>query len=94
MTGESLMALTAISPLDERYTTQVQALAPYFSEWALIRYRVQVEIAWLVLLSERPECPEVRLMSAAEQQLLQDWVTTFDVQQAQRRQSARGHHTA
>jgi adenylosuccinate lyase len=50
----------------------------------LMRYRVQVEIAWLVLLSERPECPQVRSMSAVERQLLQGWVSAFDVQQAQR----------
>jgi adenylosuccinate lyase len=42
------MSLMSISPLDGRYMARVEALAPYFSEWALIRYRLQVEIAWLV----------------------------------------------
>ena len=42
------MTLTALSPLDGRYATQVQSLAPYFSEEALIRYRVRVELTWLV----------------------------------------------
>jgi adenylosuccinate lyase len=77
------MSLTAVSPLDGRYYTQVQALAPYFSEYALMRYRLQVEIAWLTLLAERPELPEVRAMSEAEQQLLQHWLTTFDTTEAQ-----------
>ena len=44
------MALTSISPLDGRYAAQVQSLAPYFSEEALIHYRVRVELAWLVTL--------------------------------------------
>lgn len=78
------MTLIAISPLDGRYAADVQDLVPYFSEWALIRARLQVEIAWLVLLSERPECPQVRGLSPAERQRLQDWLGAFDVEQAQR----------
>ena len=78
------MSLMSISPLDGRYAARVEALSSYFSEWALIRYRFQVEIAWLVMLSERREFPHVRPMSTAEKQCLQDWVATFDVQQAQR----------
>jgi len=53
------MALTSISPLDGRYAAQVQSLAPYFSEEALISYRVRVELAWLVILSERPELQQL-----------------------------------
>jgi adenylosuccinate lyase len=78
------MALTAISPLDGRCATQVQLLAPYFSEEALIRYRIRVELAWLVTLSERPELPHIRPLTPTEQQLLETWVTTFDGEQAQR----------
>src|SRR4030095_17248267 len=78
------MALTAISPLDGRYTAQVQLLAPYFSEEALIHYRVRVELAWVVTLSERPELPHVRPLTPPERQLLETWVTTFDNEQAQR----------
>src|SRR4029453_13001599 len=77
------MALTAISPLDGRYTAQVQSLAPYFSEVALIHYRVRVELAWLVTLSERPELPHIRPLTPPERQLLETWVTTFDNEQAQ-----------
>lgn len=77
------MSLTALSPLDGRYASQVQALSPYFSEWALMRSRLQVEIAWLTTLSAHPEFPHIRAMSAGEQQLLADWLTTFDIQQAQ-----------
>jgi adenylosuccinate lyase len=78
------MALTAISPLDGRYTAQVQSLAPYFSEVALIHYRVRVELAWLVTLSERPELPHVRPLRPPERQLLETWGTTFNSEQAQR----------
>ena len=44
--------LTALSPLDGRYYGKVAALRPYFSEFGLIRYRVQLEIEWLKALSD------------------------------------------
>lgn len=46
-----LQPLTAISPLDGRYRRQLEELAPYFSEYALIRYRVQVEVEYFIALS-------------------------------------------
>jgi len=48
-----LSALTAISPVDGRYRSQVAALAPYFSEFGLIRYRVLVEIEYFLFLAEK-----------------------------------------
>jgi adenylosuccinate lyase len=78
------MALTSISPLDGRYAAQTQLLASYFSEEALIRYRVQVELAWLKTLSEQPALPHVRSLTPPERELLETWVTTFDSEQAQR----------
>ena len=48
----TLSALTAISPVDGRYRDKVEALAAYFSEFALIRYRVRVEIEYVCLLAE------------------------------------------
>ena len=42
-----LSLLTAISPIDGRYRGKTEALAGYFSEYALIRYRVRVEIEYL-----------------------------------------------
>ncbi len=48
-----LHPLTAISPLDGRYRSQLQQLGEYFSEYALIKYRVQVEISYLIFLSEK-----------------------------------------
>jgi len=48
-----LSSLTAISPIDGRYRQQVQHLNEYFSEFALIKYRVHVEIEYLIFLSEK-----------------------------------------
>lgn len=48
-----LNALTAISPVDGRYRSQLAPLAPYFSEYGLIRYRVQVEIEYFLMLAEK-----------------------------------------
>ncbi|MEO7922233.1 MAG: adenylosuccinate lyase [Chitinophagaceae bacterium] len=48
-----LTALTAISPVDGRYRKQVQHLDEYFSEYALIKYRVQVEIEYLLFLEKK-----------------------------------------
>ncbi|PIE49700.1 MAG: adenylosuccinate lyase [Flavobacteriales bacterium] len=46
--------LTAVSPIDGRYRVKTAPLAPYFSEFALIRYRVQVEIEYFIALCELP----------------------------------------
>ncbi len=50
-----LTALSAISPVDGRYRKQTSALAPYFSEFGLIHYRVKMEIAYLLALRAVPE---------------------------------------
>lgn len=50
----SLSALNAISPIDGRYRNKTEALAPYFSEEALIKYRVLVEIEYFIALCEIP----------------------------------------
>ena len=44
--------LTAISPIDGRYRGKAEALADYFSEYALIKYRVQVEVEYFITLCE------------------------------------------
>ena len=57
--------LTALSPLDGRYENKVAGLRPYFSEYALIRYRVTVEIEWLKALAAVPAISEIAPFSAA-----------------------------
>ena len=50
----SLNALTAISPIDGRYTSKTEKLQNYFSESALIKYRIQVEVEYFISLCELP----------------------------------------
>ena len=50
----ALSALSAISPIDGRYRSKVEALGNYFSEEALIKYRVLVEIEYFIALFEIP----------------------------------------
>jgi adenylosuccinate lyase len=57
-----LNALTAISPVDGRYRSKVEELAPYFSEFGLIRYRVFVEIEYFIALS-RYKIPQLEGLS-------------------------------
>ena len=51
--------ITALSPLDGRYHNKVETLRIYFSEFALIRYRVQIEVEWLKALSNEPAIIEI-----------------------------------
>jgi adenylosuccinate lyase len=52
-------ALTALSPLDGRYASKVEALRPIFSEFGLMHRRVQVEIEWLLALAAEPKIAEL-----------------------------------
>jgi adenylosuccinate lyase len=56
--------LTALSPLDGRYAAKVDALRDQFSEFALIRQRIRVELAWLLALADEPAIREVAPFSA------------------------------
>lgn len=78
------MSLTALSPLDNRYTHQLQDLVPYLSHYALIAHRVRIEIEWLRFQSEHPELTHVRTFTQKEQDLLLSWIDMFDDQQAKR----------
>jgi len=60
-----LTALNALSPLDGRYQSKLDALRPCFSEFALIRHRALVEVAWLKALAAEPAIAEVPAFSAA-----------------------------
>ena len=72
-------AITALSPLDGRYHAKVEPLRFYFSEYALIRYRVQVELAWLRALSNEPEITEIVPFSAATDARLEEVIARFAV---------------
>ncbi len=73
----SLSPLTALSPLDGRYQSKVNALRPLFSEWALIRYRVQVEVEWLKMLAQEPKIKEVPTFSPDTISALDSIVANF-----------------
>ncbi|WP_108471313.1 adenylosuccinate lyase [Rhodanobacter thiooxydans] len=64
-------ALTALSPLDGRYASKVEALRPIFSEFGLMHRRVQVEIAWLLALAAEPKIAELPPFDAAQVATLQ-----------------------
>ncbi|MCB1666209.1 MAG: adenylosuccinate lyase [Pseudomonadales bacterium] len=84
MTATSLSGLTAISPIDGRYRNKVDALGHYFSEYALIRYRVIVEIRWLQRLAAHPGIPEAPQFTEAGNQVLENIIANFSVADAQR----------
>ena len=75
--------LTAISPIDGRYRGKTAALAAYFSEYALIRYRVRVEIEYFITLCELP-LPQLASFDKALFETLRDIYRNFTEQDAQR----------
>jgi adenylosuccinate lyase len=74
--------LTALSPLDGRYRGKIADLGPIFSEYGLIRFRVQVEAAWLQALADEPGITEVAPFAAPEKKLLNDIVSQFSAEDA------------
>ncbi|CAM3529399.1 adenylosuccinate lyase [Parendozoicomonas haliclonae] len=78
-----LSALTAISPVDGRYGSKTSALRPVFSEYGLIRARVEVEVRWLQQLSRHPQITELPAFSAEATSLLDNIVSEFSVEDAE-----------
>ena len=78
-----LSVLTAISPIDGRYRSKTDALAGYFSEYALIRYRVRVEIEYFITLCELP-LPQLEHFDHSLFEPLRDIYRNFSVEDAQR----------
>lgn len=77
-------SLTAISPIDGRYADKVEKLRPVFSEYGLIRYRVEVEVRWLQALAKQPLISEVAPFSDAANALLDGIIDHFSEADAQR----------
>ena len=75
-------SLTAISPLDGRYAARLDALRPIFSEYGLIRYRVKVEIEWLIALANTPGIVELPPFSTAATQRLRAIASGFSPEDA------------
>jgi adenylosuccinate lyase len=78
-----LNQLTAISPVDGRYRNRTQALAGFFSEFGLIRYRVLVEIEYFIALCEIP-LPQLAAFPEGQVESLRDIYRNFSEEDAQR----------
>ncbi len=83
MTQMQLSPLTAISPVDGRYRSKCEALAEYFSEFALIRYRVRVEVEYFIALCNIP-LPALASVSEATREKLRDIYRNFSEADAAR----------
>ena len=79
----TLDALTAVSPIDGRYRSKTECLADYFSEYALIRYRVRIEIEYFITLCELP-LPQLKSFNSALFEQLRDIYRNFDEASAAR----------
>lgn len=77
----SLNSLNAISPIDGRYRNKVDNLAPYFSEEALIKYRVRVEIEYFIALCEIP-LPQLASFESSKFEVLRGIYKNFDAADA------------
>ncbi|MCI6200697.1 MAG: adenylosuccinate lyase [Paraprevotella sp.] len=79
----NLDLLTAISPIDGRYRGKTEPLAGYFSEYALIRYRIRVEIEYFITLCDLP-LPQLESFDSSLFERLRDIYRSFDEQGAAR----------
>ena len=79
----TLDALTAVSPIDGRYRSKTECLADYFSEYALIRYRVRVEIEYFITLCELP-LPQLESFNSTLFEQLRDIYRNFNETSAAR----------
>lgn len=80
----TLSTLTALSPLDGRYASKVDALRPYLSEFGLIHARVTVEVRWLQALANHPQISEIAPFSAETNARLDAIVANFSETDAER----------
>lgn len=80
----NLTSLSAISPIDGRYAVKTAGLRETFSEYGLIRYRVIVEIRWLMAMAANADIAEVAELSAASRKKLEQIIDDFDIGEAQR----------
>ncbi|GGJ84330.1 adenylosuccinate lyase [Pseudomonas matsuisoli] len=79
-----LSSLTAVSPVDGRYASKTSALRTIFSEYGLIRFRVQVEVRWLQRLANHAGIPEVPAFSTEANALLNRLAENFELAHAER----------
>ncbi len=78
----SLYTLNAISPIDGRYRSKTESLAPFFSEEALIKYRVRVEVEYFIALCEVP-LPQLSSFDASQFEALRNIYRDFNTANAE-----------
>ena len=76
--------ITSLSPLDGRYESKVSELSAYFSEYALIKHRLLVEVSWLMALAAEPGIKELPPFSNAQLKTLEALLKNFDEKEAKR----------
>jgi adenylosuccinate lyase len=76
--------ITAISPIDGRYASKVTELTECFSEYALLKNRVKVEVVWLIALCSEEQVAECRTLTAKEEQSLRQIVENFTPEEAEK----------
>ena len=74
----------AIGAADGRYRAKVRDLAPIVSEFGLMKYRVEVECAWVLFLAQSPGIKEFEALGADDTQYVRDIAANFNEQSAQR----------
>tara|TARA_B100000945_G_scaffold85999_1_gene66767 strand:+ start:1812 stop:3176 length:1365 start_codon:yes stop_codon:yes gene_type:complete len=77
-------SLYSISPIDGRYHHKTKQLEEYFSEFALIKYRLEVELKWLILLSKNRSLDFIPLLSAASEKKILKILSNFDLKEAKK----------
>src|SRR5690625_7335702 len=77
--AESLTSLNALSPVDGRYGRATESLRPFLSEAGFMAHRVEVEVAWLIALSQAG-LPELPRFSAQAEKFLHNLVGKFSEQ--------------
>ena len=76
----NLTTLTALSPLDGRYSGQAEPLRATFSEYGLMKARIKVELEWLKMLAAEPGIEEVKPFSDATIREIDDVIANFSIQ--------------
>lgn len=80
---QDLNSILAISPIDGRYYSKTKNLSEYFSEFALIRYRIVVEVEWLKFLANNINILDVPSLTEREINFLDEIVNNFSINDAQ-----------
>ena len=83
-TDKNLTPLMAVSPIDGRYLRHTEVLQNYCSEYGLIRYRVIVEIRWLMHLASCPQIPELAPLDDSTQAFMETLIQDFGPEDAAR----------